>query len=340
MGRSLDLYSINNTSKKILSGYILEQITAKIFENSGYEIIHNNYSSDVVAKNDDIFYYIEVKGYTSAKFKHLSMLNKTIRRLVDFSKEDGIPVLCVYSVIPEKIKNEYISLYSTLIIFDISNLLYMAESTGLKTEMIAALPYSVDQILPKESAIKLSAINHCEESSNLLKKLDDCTAGISDAIMFEDICVDVLKYIFSEDLSLWQKQKKSNNDLYRFDLLCRIKDNNYKTFWSMMNDFFNSKYIIFEFKNYTNQITQKEVYTTERYLYAKALRNVAIIVAKNGFDDNSTWAAKGSLREYGKLILLLTIDDIKTMYNMKKEQDDPSEFLLNKLDAMLSELEK
>ena len=70
------------------------------------------------------------------------------------------------------------------------------------------------------------------------------------------------------------------------------------------------------------------------------LRNVAIIVAKNGFDDNSTWAAKGSLREYGKLILLLTIDDIKTMYNMKKEQDDPSEFLLNKLDAMLSELEK
>lgn len=216
----------------------------------------------------------------------------------------------------------------------------MAESTGLKTEMIAALPYSVDQILPKESAIKLSAINHCEESSNLLKKLDDCTAGISDAIMFEDICVDVLKYIFSEDLSLWQKQKKSNIDLYRFDLLCRIKDNNYKTFWSMMNDFFNSKYIIFEFKNYTNQITQKEVYTTERYLYAKALRNVAIIVAKNGFDDNSTWAAKGSLREYGKLILLLTNDDIKTMYNMKKEQDDPSEFLLNKLDAMLSELEK
>ena len=115
MGKSLDSYSINNTSKKILSGYILEQITAKIFENSGYEIIHNNYSSDVVAKNDDIFYYIEVKGSTSAKFKHLSMLNKTIRRLVDFSKEDGIPVLCVYSVIPEKIKNEYISLYSVTV---------------------------------------------------------------------------------------------------------------------------------------------------------------------------------------------------------------------------------
>ncbi len=96
----------------------------------------------------------------------------------------------------------------------------------------------------------------------------------------------------------------------------------------------------FEFKNYSDKITQKEIYTTERYLYSKALRNVAIIIAKNGFDENSIWAAKGSLRENGKLILPITPDDLKQMLELKSKQEDPSECLLNKIDSFLAELEK
>ena len=78
----------------------------------------------------------------------------------------------------------------------------------------------------------------------------------------------------------------------------------------------------------------------QRYLYAKALRSVAIIIAKNDYDDNSVWAAKGCLRENGKLIILLNIEDIKKMYKMKEENDDPSVYLMNKLDTLLLELEK
>ena len=48
--------------------------------------------------------------------------------------------------------------------------------------------------------------------------------------------------------------------------------------------------MIFEFKNYSDKITQKEVYTTEKYLYSKALRSVGIVVVANGYDDNAYWA--------------------------------------------------
>lgn len=75
-------------------------------------------------------------------------------------------------------------------------------------------------------------------------------------------------------------------------------------------------------------------------LHAKALRSVAIIIAKNDYDDNSVWAVKGCLRENGKLIILLNIEDIKKMYKMKEENDDPSVYLMNKLDVLLLELEK
>jgi hypothetical protein len=124
-------------------------------------------------------------------------------------------------------------------------------------------------------------------------------------------------------------------------LVCRIKDNNNKTFWSIIEKYFNSKYIVFEFKNYKDKITQKEIYTTEKYLYAKALRSVAIVVTANGYDDNALWAAKGCLRENGKLIVLLDKKDLINMIDLVvDENEDPSMYLLDKLDDLLLTLEK
>ena len=150
----------------------------------------------------------------------------------------------------------------------------------------------------------------------------------------------MLENIFSDDLALWKEQQTSNQDLYRFDLLCRIKDGNQKTFWGILERYFNSKYLVFEFKNYSDKVTQKEIYTTEKYLYAKALRSVGIIIAANGYNENACWAAKGSLRENGKLIMLLDVEDLIQMNQMKIAQDDPSDYLLGKLDDLLSNLEK
>ena len=98
--------------------------------------------------------------------------------------------------------------------------------------------------------------------------------------------------------------------------------------------------MIFEFKNYSEKITQKEIYTTERYLYAKALRSVAIIVSANGYEENAYWAAKGSLRENGKLIMLFDTKDLIAMNKMKIEQEDPANYLLDRFDDLLLNLEK
>ena len=75
-------------------------------------------------------------------------------------------------------------------------------------------------------------------------------------------------------------------------------------------------------------------------MYAKALRSVAIIIAANGYEENARWAAKGSLRENGKLIILLDTEDLIKMNRMKMEQDDPTDYLMSKLDDLLLELEK
>ena len=150
----------------------------------------------------------------------------------------------------------------------------------------------------------------------------------------------VLSSLFAADLGLWKDQQRSNEDLFRFDLICKIKDDIQEAFWRFIEKYFKSKYIIFEFKNYTGQITQKEIYTTDKYLYAKALRCVAIIISCNGEDKNAQKAIRGTLRENGKLILSISNRDMITMLEGKLKDISPAEYLYSKLDTMLVELDK
>ena len=49
---------------------------------------------------------------------------------------------------------------------------------------------------------------------------------------------------------------------------------------------------------------------------------------------------KGILRENGKLIIVLDDEDIKEMIKLKEEGEDPTIILTNKLDYLLTHLEK
>lgn len=251
------------------------------------------------------------------------------------------PVAVVGSKIDDIRRNHYLEKYPDLILLDIANLLFAVQSyTELRNELIAALPFSIEEIEPQEGFLQIDILQHDDYTNSLIEEMNLCKAGGPLARTYEVLCHKLLENAFSEDLALWKEQQKSNNELYRFDLLCRIKDENQKTFWSILERYFKSKYVIFEFKNYNKPITQKEIYTTEKYLYAKALRSVGIIIAAHGYDENAYWAAKGCLRENGKLIILLDTDDLIEMNKLKQNSEDPSIFLLDKLDVMLSELEK
>lgn len=94
-------------------------------------------------------------------------------------------------------------------------------------------------------------------------------------------------------------------------------------------------------KNYKEKITQREIYTTEKYLYKKALRSVAIIVSREGASRNALSATKGCLRENGKLILCLSDKDLNELIRIKEKDEQPTaEFFEAMLDDILIHLEK
>ena len=324
----------------IKDGYLFEEFVAKLFKEAGYSVEQEKKLEarlgdiDIIAEKDTKKYCVEVK--------FSQVIEKAIERISAIAETyKMIPILVSAYIVEEKRREYYQKRYPELILIDITNLLFTVKySTELYNELVAILPYSVDSIEPQEGFINLDRLQHDDYTKSLIKEMELCQSGRSTFTEYEKLCCKLLKNIFSDDLALWREQQKSNKDLYRFDLLCRIKDGNQKTFWSILERYFNSKYVIFEFKNYNEPITQKEIYTTERYLYAMALRSVAIIVSANGYEENAYWATKGSLRENGKLIMLFDSGDLIAMNKMKMEQEDPANYLLDKLDNLLLDLEK
>lgn len=321
-----------------------EEFVEQLFLDNGYtvqrEMIVGKIKIDFLAEKDKKKYVIEVKrgDFDSSKINYIAnMLDECIKGT------NYIPILVLFSRRSGIIKERLVSNYNINVI-DISNLLYLVSNNQkMKDKLINLLDFSTESIIEKELDfnIDLKQYKKCMKSNyGYIEKLEAIIAGKKNAQQYEKFCIDILKYLFNDTLSLWEEQQKSNDDLFRFDLICKIKNNINNEFFNTIENYFSSKYIIFEFKNYIEEITQREVYTTEKYLYKTALRTVAILLTRNGVDKNGIKAIKGTLRENGKLIIVLDDSDIKQMVYAKEHGEDYIEILINKLDKMLVSLEK
>ena len=319
----------------------LAQKTSDIsFTDNSANLIHN-YRADFSLQYQNNILYFDIKQYKS-DFALQSNLKKLCMRLAPLAST-GIPILVVPNKVPQSQKTICEKEYGVHI-WDVANLLWIFESfPDIKTEFIATLDFSIEHIEP-EASTPVIIPNDSDTSSKELgwkEKLLRIAPGQEQFSKYEHVCTDILKYVLGDYLTLWAEQQKSNDGLYRFDLCCKIKSGADQDFFDTIKHYFNTKYIVFEFKNYTQKITQKEIYTTEKYLYEKALRKVAIIISRSGPDEHALQAAKGSLRENGKLIICLSDNSLLEMIDIKdRGEQEPAEFLGAILDDLLVHLEK
>jgi hypothetical protein len=169
----------------------------------------------------------------------------------------------------------------------------------------------------------------------LAKALEACPSGKAKkaAIQFEKLCVQALKLLFAPDFAGWREQNSIERGYQRLDVIARLTPSN--PFWEALAHDFRARYIVFEFKNYNAAISQAEIFTTERYLYATALRPVAIIIARKGADKNAHKTIQGALREHGKLILCITLKELCDLLRGWDAGDDPNNLMVTKLDELL-----
>lgn len=338
-------------------GVEFEKIVVQIFRKNGLEVEHTgklqNHQFDlVIIKNSDE-YGAELK-ISRGKYYNISYLKKVASNLkMKLGAKKYKKVILVIGNQIEDSDREEIEREFDLMIVDIIDLLVLTQKfEDLKIKLLTLLDYSVTDTELRKSDTQFfntffSTMNYntfeieTNETNSGKQFLDKITKWDKDNHSeYENLCQEILEYLFNNELGLWHAQKNSNDGLYRLDLICRIKDDEVSAFWKMIQQYFYSKYIVFEFKNYKEKITQKEIYTTEKYLYTKALRGVAIMISRKGHDKNADKAIRGILRENGKLIISINNADLACMIKMKMNNAIPSDYLYEKLDDLLITLEK
>ena len=336
-----------------------EKLVQTILERNGFktEIPSKEKGYDFLATIDNTFAYVEVKFYRS-KLPKIDLLRQAYLRLLSQKdNENAKLILVVSSYVTPSLKEEIFKESGVIVwdvkalfalAFDFSTIYYDLESilirafNGQLDDLIIVDTNYKSTIIPflKNASTSIKQKKTDDEGEKLCKELNALKPGRPDAANFETKCTEILKYLFDNntDLTLWELQPTTDEGLHRFDLLCRIISSHENTFWTELAHDFHTRYVLFEFKNYTDEIKQGQIYTTEKYLFLTALRSVSFIMARNGADDNAIKAAKGALKEAGKLIVILTANDICEMLKLKDKGDEPSIILRAKIDEMLIKL--
>ncbi len=152
----------------------------------------------------------------------------------------------------------------------------------------------------------------------LISSLTALSPGKKDAKTYEAICKDIIDYLFGDDLRDVRSQKRTADGLNIYDLIYRVSPKH--PFWVTLTRDFRARVVLFECKNYGKPIGAMQVFTTERYLSASALRPVCFVLSRKAAHPHAVQAASGAMRESGKLLVFLSDDDLIKMLRAKDAQ--------------------
>ncbi|SFH58647.1 Restriction endonuclease [Nitrosospira sp. Nsp14] len=329
-----------------------EYLVRRILEVKGYEFLpsaaqQRDGGCDFLAKFSDDVWAIEVKFYRTARAQ-VTLLEAAASRLViqGLHAEAARGMLVVSCVLPSALQKSLEQRFSLTFVDRAALTDWAADSPELIDELTAFL--EVDPAAPRENfaeprslfaspGLPTQAVRAEDtRGRQLCNEVKLLKRGRASWAAYEKLCEQLLRYLFPNDLHGWHRQVRTDDGLNRFDYICRIQSRT--EFWKFLVDHLSSRYVLFEFKNYTGQIKQGQILTTEKYLFSTGLRRVAIVFTRVGADKGAITMLQGAMREHGNLILILDDKQVCEMLHMKERGEDPADRLFELTDYFLMSL--
>lgn len=316
------------------------------------EVAINGSKIDFVIKdNNNLDVLVEIKeirnNYRDAILGAVNQI-KYYRNLYEKEKFNKYAFVIILGSVNQEQKDYFAK--DNIIVIDIANILYLINDNDELIERLNdILPFSIIDVSPQTIQLQrylnydgnVKNKLHIKIEDRYIEKIKTIKKGKGGSVEFEKIGEKIVKLLFGDYIYDWKSQVNCNNNMQRIDLIGKIKIQ--KGFWNTIYENYNSRYIVFEFKNYNDKITQEQIYTTNKYLYDKALRTVAILISREAINDNAKRTCEGILRNENKLILTLNENDLINMLEKRKEKGRKSissEYMEKIFDNFLLKLEK
>lgn len=171
-----------------------------------------------------------------------------------------------------------------------------------------------------------------QKVQELIKKLDNCPEGKEGWKTYEDICIEVLNYLFVPPLGKPKIQSRRESGIDIRDAIYPNRNSNEN--WKFIRDDYDAKYIVFEFKNYSengSEIDKQVLLQIDDYL-KKTIGRFGIICSKKAPNRSGLEKRKDVFIENNKLILFVSNENLKEMLLRKHKELDPSDVIIDLID--------
>ena len=324
----------------------------KILVASGFVVNASaSQSVDIVGDYGGKLWAIEVRFYRSAEFQGRLVKAAALEaanRAAQVSGARGVLVTSCFC--PREVRNALETEFA-LTIADRADLLVWAMSrcpeaidviAGMtpdgESQEIAMKGRTLKKVFASTAPAEPRSSSTTKEGSELCSELRSLPSGKASYRDYEVLCVRILKFLFAEQLQGLRTQPATSDGSSRFDCVCRIQP--MSEFWRFLMQHLDSRYVLFEFKNSGQELGQGPILTTEKYLFEKALRRVAVVFARKGAGVGARRMISGAMREHGKLILVLADSHVCKMLSMRDNGEDPADLLFEMTDEFLVALSR
>lgn len=174
--------------------------------------------------------------------------------------------------------------------------------------------------------------------TDLARALDSCPAGRATWKQFEDICTEILEYLFSPALAKPIEQAHTYSGVNRRDMVFPNRNVDGATTpaeknWHLLFVELDARMILFEYKNYdATEIGHEEVIQSANYL-TQPMGRLGIMVGTKLPNESAHRQRNTIYTNQRKIILFMTKEHLKEMLDMKARGEEPSNLIVDLVEA-------
>ena len=302
-----------------------EMLCARLLRSSGFEL------TPTPARGRDIdvdFTFTDTEGKTwVAEVKHFqrsrtgtTFLRQASQQLSAARQFTGAEnaLLIVSMMLPQALKQE-LSQQERISVWDSREL----------NELLARSPDVQRDFQVLIDAQSLARRGTTEEAPlepralELTSRLEALPPGPDHWREFEELCVEILTYALFPQLGVPAVQSRSEDGLDIRDAVFPIATS--VGFWDEIRKTCLTRFMVAEFKNFTDGIGQREVESIQQYLYAKARRMFGVLCTRKQPTAAAFLARRRAWVEADKLILICTDEELKDLIRARSYGEKPTD---------------
>ena len=167
---------------------------------------------------------------------------------------------------------------------------------------------------------------------NLIARLDACPRGKPGWREFEDICIEILSYLFVPSLLSPKIRSRTYSGIDIRDAVFPNRNFDSSNTWGQIFQELKARLILFEFKNYTKEEIGKEEVDQVRNYLTDPMGRLAIICCNKSPNKSAHKRRNSIFSKEEKVILFLRPHHLKEMLFIKERGEDPADLILDMIE--------